>query len=142
MLRLYRNFYDDWINTIQGQTNVSGERLTVWPDIYPLAEPSMWFSHRHPMPLLYRCYNPLAVRVGIFYRKDLERAPTTGILDDLFQIMLNKRLGKEVNLKARAYSDEYIIDVEGKKIFSPGPDGKPDTKDDIKLSINPQLLGW
>jgi hypothetical protein len=55
---------------------------------------------------------------------------------------LDKRLGKEVSLKARAYGDEYIVDVENKKIFSPGPDGKPNTRDDIKLSINPDLLGW
>ena len=40
----------------------------------------------------------------------------------------------------RAYSDEYIINVEKKIIFSPGPDGKSYTKDDIKLPINPQSL--
>jgi hypothetical protein len=56
--------------------------------------------------------------------------------------VLNKKLGKEVSLKARAYSDEYIVDVENRKIFSPGPDGKPGTKDDIKLPINPEVLGW
>jgi hypothetical protein len=39
-----------------------------------------------------------------------------------------------------AYSDEYIIDAEKKIIFSPGPDGKSYTKDDIKLPINPQVL--
>ncbi len=59
---------------------------------------------------------------------------------DLFQIVLNKRLGKEINLKARAYSDEYTIDVENKKIYSPGPDGIPHNDDDIKLIINPQVL--
>jgi hypothetical protein len=142
MLRLYRNFYDDWINTIEGQTNVPRERLRVWPDVYPLAEPSMSLAHRNPIPLLYRCYNPLAARVGFIYRKDIRNPPTTGIPDDLFQIVLNRRLGKEVSLKARAYTDEYIIDVQNKKIFSPGPDGKPNTRDDIKLSINPELLGW
>jgi len=63
------------------------------------------------------------------------------VQDDLFQIVLNKRLGKKVSLKARAYSEEYTIDVEAKKIFSPGPDGEPNTKDDIKLPINPEVLG-
>ena len=61
--------------------------------------------------------------------------------DDLFQIVLNKRLGKEVSLKARAYGDEYIVDVENQKIFSPGPDGIAGTKDDITLRINPKVLG-
>jgi len=45
-----------------------------------------------------------------------------------------------VSLKARAYSDEYVVDVENKKIFSPGRDGKPGTKDDINLWINPEAL--
>ena len=64
------------------------------------------------------------------------------IQDDLFQIILSKRLGKEINLKARAYSGEYIVDVENGKIFSPGPDDKVETKDDIMLRINPEVLGW
>jgi hypothetical protein len=61
---------------------------------------------------------------------------------DLLQIVLNKRLGREVNLKARAYGDEYIVDLENKKIFSPGLDGIPHTKDDIKLMINPEVLNF
>jgi len=64
------------------------------------------------------------------------------VQDDLLQIVLNRRLGKEVSLKACAYGDEYIVDIENKKILSPGPDGKTDTKDDITLPINPELLGW
>jgi len=70
------------------------------------------------------------------------RGKKLGIEDDLLQIVLAKRLGRAVSLKARAYGDEYIVDVKGKKIFSPGPDGKADTKDDIKLPINPGVLGW
>ena len=68
------------------------------------------------------------------------RITSIWIEDDLLQIVLNKRLGKEVSLKARDYSDEYIVDVENRKIFSPGPDGKPDTWDDIILWINPEVL--
>ncbi len=64
------------------------------------------------------------------------------IQDDLLQIVLNKRRGKEFSLKARAYGDEYIVDIENKKILSPGPDGKVDTQDDIELRINPEVLGW
>lgn len=64
------------------------------------------------------------------------------IQDDLLQIVLNKRLGKDFSLKARTYSDEYIVDIENRKMFSAGPDGKADTKDDIFLRINPEVLGW
>ena len=64
------------------------------------------------------------------------------IQDDLLQVVLSKRLGKDVSLKARTYSDEYIVDVETRKIYSPGPDGKSNTKDDIFLRINPEVLGW
>ena len=58
----------------------------------------------------------------------------------MLQIVLNLRLGRDINLKARAYSDEYIIDIENKKILSPGPDEKVGTDDDIFLPINPQVL--
>jgi len=57
-------------------------------------------------------------------------------------IVLNKRLGRDFSLKARDYGDEYIIDIENKKIFSPGPDRIENTDDDIKLNIDPQVLGW
>ena len=77
-----------------------------------------------------------------FYNADPERGSDLPVHADLLQIVLNKRLGKEVSLKSRAYSDEYIVDIENKKIFSPGPDGKANTKDDIKLRINPEVLGW
>ena len=63
------------------------------------------------------------------------------IKDDLFQIVLAMRMDAEYSLKARAYSDEYIIDLERKIIYSPGPDGEPFTDDDIKLEISPEVLG-
>jgi hypothetical protein len=94
----------------------------------------------------YKTYNP----VGSFFvylmtpdmERIIERRTKLQVHSDLLQIVLDKRLGKEVSLKARAYSDEYIVDVENKKIFSPGPDGEAGTKDDIKLLINPDVLGW
>jgi hypothetical protein len=72
----------------------------------------------------------------------LKRKTAVKIQDDLLQIVLNKRLGRNFSLKARAYGDEYIVDVENRKIFSPGPDGKADTSDDIMLRFNPEVLGW
>ncbi len=75
-------------------------------------------------------------------RRTLVRRTAMRIQDDLLQIVLKKRLGKEVSLKARAYGDEYIVDIENKKILSSGPDGQIDTRDDITLPINPEVLGW
>ena len=79
---------------------------------------------------------------GFYYDRYPKKCFILRVHDDLLHIVLNKRLGKEVSLKARAYGDEYIVDVENKKIFSPGPDEKAGTKDDIKLRINPEVLGW
>lgn len=46
LLRLYRNFYDDWIDAVEGRGDGRKERLSVWPAIYPFAQPSMSFSNR------------------------------------------------------------------------------------------------
>jgi len=148
MLRLYRNFYEYWMDSEEGRQNVAEKKLSVWPDIYPFKEPPISLTNREQLPLLYRCYNPHINIVNIVGPTEKTiKARKNSILqiqiqDDLFQIILSKRLGKEIDLKARAYGDEYIVDVENRKIFSPGPDGKPGTKDDIMLRINPQVLGW
>jgi len=86
----------------------------------------------------------LLIRAGAlsYTQHYYKRITEIKIKDDLLQIVLNKRLGKEVDLKARAYSDEYIVDLENKKIFSPGPDEIPHTDDDIFLVINPEVLEW
>ena len=76
------------------------------------------------------------------YRVAIRAMAKVQIPYDLLQIVLSKRLGKEVSLKARAYGAQYIVDLEGGKILSPGPDGEIDTRDDIKLPINPDVLGW
>jgi len=140
MLRLYRNFYDDWIDSLENRTNAPRVRFSVWPDAYPFAEPSISFDNEPPLTLLYRVYNPLVTITGFIYKEGFGRTPSTWIYDDLLQIVLDKRLGREVSLKARADGEEYILDVEDKKIFSTGPDGKAGTKDDIKLPINPEVL--
>ncbi|TKJ38886.1 MAG: hypothetical protein CEE38_04095 [Planctomycetes bacterium B3_Pla] len=142
-MRLYRNIYDDRINNLEDIETATSARLSVWPPIYPGMEP-VTFQVREPLPLLYRCYNPVGsrfIRMARSHRKSNGRTILM-VQDDLLQIVLSKRLGRDVSLKARAYSDEYIVDVENRKIFSPGPDGKIDTRDDISLRINPQVLGW
>jgi len=147
-LRLFRNFYDDWVGAEEGSQNVAKTKLSVWPDIYPFKEPSMPLANQAQLPFLYRCYNPhiniiSIVRPSYKTIKSMKNSIIQiQIQDDLFQIILSKRLGKEINLKARAYSGEYIVDVENGKIFSPGPDDKVETKDDIMLRINPEVLGW
>ncbi|GAH76876.1 unnamed protein product, partial [marine sediment metagenome] len=118
--------------------------LKVWPLICPNWIP-VSIDSEGKVPWFYTCYNPIGSLLIIIltptFEKVFEIQTKLQIHSDLLQIVLSKRLGNKVSLKARAYSDEYIIDVEKKKIFSPGPDGKPHTEDDIKLTINPEVLG-
>ena len=139
--RLYKNFADHWIAVEENQAQI--EQLTVWPALYP--ELPVTIDSDGNSPWYYKVYNPIgSMLVGILMPA-LDRVfqikTKLQIHSDLLQIVLNKRLGKEVSLKACAYSDEYIIDVDNKNIFSPGPDGEPNTEDDIKLTINPEALG-
>jgi len=144
-LRVYKNSHDSWLDAIEQKKHVSMAKLPAWPSCYPFKEPNL-FRNRGLLPLTYWFYNPLGSRClsmfGFYYDKYYKKCFILQVRDDLFRIILNKRLGEGVRLKARAYSDEYIVDVEDKKIFSPGPDGEADTEDDIKLRINPQVLGW
>jgi len=140
-LRLYRNFCDKWIGISEHREE--GERFRVWPILYPNIPVQMGIESK--LPWSYKAYNPFGSFFVILMMPNTENVlkirTRRQIHSDLFQIVLNKRLGKEFNLKALAYSDEYIIDIENKKIFSPGPDGKANTKDDIKLLINPEVFG-
>jgi len=143
-LRLGRNFTDEWLDIEKGLFGVQKTRLSVWPSVYP--ELPVWINSEGQTPWYYKAYNPIGSSLLEIFLPAMERIlqiPTkVRVENDLLQIVLNRRLGRPVSLKARAYGDEYIVDVKGKKIFSPGPDGKADTKDDIKLPINPGVLGW
>lgn len=144
-LRFERNRCDRLLNAGGHLEKSKDKRLSVWPDFYPFDEPDL-DRKRVVLSLLYRCYNPRGSQVidvrrfsnATFY----EKSTNIAVQDDLLQIVLNKRLGKQVSLKARAYSDQYIVDIQNKKTFSPGPDGRAGTKDDISLPINPEVLGW
>jgi hypothetical protein len=144
-LRIERNRCDRIMNDGGNFEKSTNKKLSVWPEFYPFDEPDL-DNERAVSVLLYRLYNPHGLRfidVGIFSKPRIYKTRTIiSVYNDLLQIVLNKRLGKEVSLKARAYSDEYIVDVENKRILSPGPDGRADTKDDISLPINPEVLGW
>ncbi|GAH11265.1 unnamed protein product, partial [marine sediment metagenome] len=120
------------------------QQFSVWPSIYPDCMPKTVETLDGDLAWQYKYYNPGGcLLTGLFtlnFGRMVKFETKIKVQDDLLQIVLNKRLGNEVSLKARAYSDEYIIDTEKKIIFSPGPDGKADTKDDIKLIINPEVL--
>jgi hypothetical protein len=139
--RLYKNFCDRWIAAEEGRDGI--DELTVWPAIYPQLPVTL--DDDANTPRYYDVYNPIgSMLVGIMVPaidKVFGIKTKLEIHSDLLQIVLNKRLDRQASLKARAYGDEYIIDVEAKKIFSPGPDGEPNTRDDIELLINPEVLG-
>lgn len=146
ILRVYRNFYDHQINGLSNFPEAREQDLSVWPSKYMDWLP-VSIGSEYCLPWYYICYNPtglILIRVSLPQKRRFESKTTIDlpIRSDLLQIVFNKRLGKEIDLKARAYSDEYIIDVENKKVFSPGPDGQPHTEDDIKLIINPEVLGF
>jgi hypothetical protein len=141
-LRLYRNFCNKWISLSEHRTPI--KEFRIWPILYPNVSVQMGFESK--LTWYYKAYNPMGSLVASILtpaaEKVLEIRTKLQVHSDLLQIVLNKRLGKDVSLKASAYSDEYIVDVENGRIFSLGPDGKADTRDDIILRINPDVLGW
>ena len=141
-LRLYRNFCDKWISVSEHRTRI--KEFRVWPTLY--ANLPAKIGLRNKLPWYYKAYNPAGSYVAYILMPGMEKVfeikTRMQIYSDLLQIAFNKRLGREADLKARAYSDQYIIDIENRIIFSPGPDGQAGTDDDIKLPINPEVLGF
>jgi hypothetical protein len=145
--RLYRNFIDDRLEAHDMSSGRQGQRLKVFPEVYPdWIKAEMTDEGDEVVTPFYSVYNPIGSLLCTIMSPASGRCSEINtrlaIYDDLLQIVLNKRLSKEFSLKARAYGDVYIIDVENRKIFSPGPDGQIDTKDDIKLTIDPDVLRW
>lgn len=145
MLRIYRNHCEDLITTTEDTNGTKREKLTAWPSCYPFDEP-VFPKKNEKLPFLYRCYNPAGSLLLKIINSDTftsipEKNLKIKIKNDLLQIVLNKRLGMDVDFNSQAYSDKYAIDVRNKIIFSPGPDGKTGTDDDIELPINPEVLG-
>jgi hypothetical protein len=140
--RVLKNFCDE---NIARQKNETFEPLRVWPKFYPhlpnmsvdeVVEGKGYWS--------YRVYNPVGWGHVMILTPAIEgvfkQTIRIAVKDDLFQIAVAMRLGEDCSLKARAYGDEYIIDLERKIIYSPGRDEKPFTHDDITLAINPDVL--
>lgn len=140
--RVHRNYCDNWIGAEENRQDI--EEFKVWPTLYPNLPVTI--DPNGNFPWYYKAYNPIGSKLVGILTPALNRVSQIKtkiqIRSDLLQIVLNQRLGNEINLKACAYSDVYIIDVENKKIFSPGPDGQSYTEDDIKLIINPEVLGF
>ena len=141
-LRLYRNIIDKWIADEENRT--PPKEMRVWPLLYPNLP--IRIDKEGKFPWYYRVYNPSGIFLVEIFRPALERVIVVKkkmqVHTDLLRIVLNKRLGNKVSLKALAFSDEYIVDIEKRLIFSPGPDGLNGTREDIKLAINPEVLGW
>ncbi len=146
--RLMRNYMIKQIKLI-GDVNEQDKQkseLSVWPVILP-STCNVGIGENEEIPFVYRMlYNPIGAMTTFILLPATERIceihTKLKIRQDMLQIVLNKRLGRDYSLKARDYGDEYIVDVANKKIFSPGPDGIENTDDDIKLNIAPDVLGW
>lgn len=142
-LRLHRNLMQEAL-LHDGMAHGNNTKMTVWPWRNPELLP-VSFGEDYELPLHYYYYNPIgsmlvAMMESAFGRVNFFHVKLK-IHDDLLQVVLGLRLGRVVDLSARAYGDEYVIDVDRKMIYSPGPDGEAFTDDDIKLYINPEVLG-
>lgn len=142
--RVYRNYIDSKLVLLGEYDADDVEPLSVWPSFYPDLGPVPSSDPNTFLPWHYKKYNPVGSRIlevfryGYYVQKMQKQRLL--ILDDLFQIVLATRMGGDYSLKGRVYSDEYIIDLEKKIIYNPGPDGVAFTDDDIKLEINPEVL--
>jgi predicted nucleic acid-binding Zn ribbon protein len=143
--RVSRNWFNRMLDAWEGPNGDKRQQLSVWPWLYPDFGP-VSIGSDGKLPWYYRRYNPVGsmlLRMGMpAFGRAFSHRSRLKVEDELLRIVLDKRLGREVSLKACAYSDEYIVDIEKKVIFSPGPDGEPETEDDIKLPIDPNVLGW
>jgi hypothetical protein len=140
LLRLKRNACDHWINMTEPSPN-SKPPLKVWPSFYP-DMPSINYE-TDELSFWYKLYNPIGsaiISLMKYKNRLIESKTEIEARAGLIRIALNKRLGKEVNLKAPAYSDKYIIDKDKRIIFSPGPDKKAYTVDDIELPYDPNVI--
>jgi len=143
-LRVCRNWYDTAMYYVEGVGKYGKNTLLLWPKCYPDSMPQ--WDGGSDIPWQYKCYNPVGCLLVSITTTPLSKIPILKtklkIEQDLFQIVLKKRLGKRPSLKACAYSDEYFLDIHNRTILSVGPDRKAHTPDDIKFPINPELLDF
>ena len=143
--RYLDGFCRNWILKDKGQKPNVYCPVSVWPWEKPYPQISLEIGRIMTAGELYDLYNP----IGTLYVETMlpavdrifEIKEKILIWDDLLQWVLAKRMGQEGSLKSRAYSDEYTVDIEKGLVFSVGPDGEAYTNDDVKLRINPEVLG-
>ncbi|MHC4156612.1 MAG: zinc-ribbon domain-containing protein [Planctomycetota bacterium] len=144
-LRVSRNWFNRMLDVREGPNGDKRKQLSVWPWLYPDFGPVSVGSDGK-LPWYYRRYNhvgSMLLTIGMpALGNPFRHRSRLKVEGELLRIVLNKRLGRQVSLKACAYSDEYIVDIEKKMILSPGPDGERGTEDDIKLPIDPNVLRW
>jgi hypothetical protein len=147
ILRYYDGFCRNWIRMDQREVPYDYCPISVWPWEKP-AYPAVSLDIDGIIEQfydLYFFYNPVgSMQMKIMLPAMLNIVKIKEkifIEEDLFQWVLARRMGQEGSLKARAYSDEYTVDLEKGLVFSVGPDGEPYTDDDIKLRIDPGVLG-
>ncbi|MHC4328217.1 MAG: hypothetical protein ACYSWW_08880 [Planctomycetota bacterium] len=141
LFRLFKNYCDMNIAVLENRDWSEKNEMSVWPALCP----NLIHVTYGNVTKIYYCYNLLggvasSIKTPVSIGLTLSLRTRFEIKGDLLRIVLNKRLGKPYSLKACAYSKDYIEDIDRKKIFSPGPDGEPNTRDDIELTINPKNL--
>lgn len=145
--RYYDGFCRNWILKDQGQARHDHSPVSVWPwsePVYPKVslDPDRLYEGSFTTYSFYNFVGTLYIKSTLpALDKVFEIKEKILIHDDLLQWVLARRLGQEGSLTARAYSDSYTVDIEKGLVFSVGPDEGPFTDDDIKLPINPAVLG-
>ena len=145
--RYYDGFCRNLILKEEGKAIYDYCQVSVWPWEKPNS-PKVSLDLIHVVDdyfSSYFFYNPIGMmQIAIFMpavEKSYEIKENISVRRDLFQWVLARRMGEVGSLKARAYGDEYMVDVEKGLVFSVGPDGEPYTDDDIKMRIDPEVLG-
>jgi hypothetical protein len=152
-LRFLRNYYDEWIVIDENQK--SDDKFRIWPAIYP--DFPVQFNNEVKLDsIYYKIYNPVGYVLIEIVSSPVERIilikKRFEVHYDMLKVVLNARLGEEVDLTALDYGDNYIIDIENKTIsynFSTrkvksSHEFSNSTMIDIvlKLPINPEVLGF
>jgi len=152
-LRFLRNYYDEWIVIDENQK--SDDKFRIWPVIYP--DLPVEFNNEVKLDsIYYKIYNPVGYVLIEIVSSPVERIilikKRFEVHYDMLKVVLNARLGEEVDLKALDYGDDYIIDIENKtisynfsarKVKSSHEFSNSTMKDIVlKLRINPEVLGF
>jgi hypothetical protein len=147
-MRFYHNFWTEQLRLV-GELKPGEGFVSVWPRIYPDWLPSSIGSSVYNVPSYYIHYNPgpatiFRVSTPSFKGRHEEKQKFRA-LDNLFQVILAHRLGRdisELDFSVRGDGDKCVLDSAGGRMSFIGPDGKIGTQDDVSLHINPEVLGF